>query len=138
MKILLVDDEQALLAAIQRTLVHQGHEVEATNDPAQGVKMAESGDYDFALVDFMMPLHNGIWFMKNARLPKKTKVLLMTAHVDRDVINDMFKLGVRGYLIKPIDQDDLAHHLAFHSRSKTSVQSESVNRSADLPEDQPS
>jgi DNA-binding response OmpR family regulator len=137
-KILLVDDEEALLAAIKRALVHQGHEVDATSDPAQGAKMGESGDYDFALVDFMMPLHNGIWFMKNAHLPKKTKVLLLTAHVNRDVINEMFKLGARGYLIKPIDPEDLAHHLAFHSRNQAPVQSESVNRSGDHPEDPPS
>jgi DNA-binding response OmpR family regulator len=115
MKILLLDDEQHLLNAIKRLLAELGHDVDCTTDAAKAVVMIESGGYDFALVDFMMPIHDGAWFMKNAHIPRDTKVLLMTANVDKEVIKEMFKLGVRGYLIKPLEKEELIKHLAFHS-----------------------
>jgi DNA-binding response OmpR family regulator len=115
MKILLLDDEENLLNAIGRVLTELGHSVDSTTDAVKATGMIEDGRYDFALVDFMMPIHDGAWFMKNARVPRGTKVLLMTAHVEKDVIREMFKLGVRGYLIKPLDKEELMKHLAFHS-----------------------
>jgi CheY-like chemotaxis protein len=115
MKILLLDDEEYLLSAIERLLAELGHSVDSTTDATKAAGMVENGGYDFALVDFMMPVHDGAWFMKNARVPRNTKVLLMTAHVEKDVIREMFKLGVRGYLIKPLDKEELIKHLAFHS-----------------------
>ena len=118
MKILLLDDEASILSAVKRALGRMGHEVEQTTDAAKAVVMIEQGNFDFALVDYMMPVHDGIWFMKHARIPRKTKVLLMTAFVNRQVINEMFKLGARGYLIKPIESEELAQHLAFHSTSR--------------------
>jgi len=118
MKILLLDDEASLLKAISLVLVDLGHAVDCFTDSAEAAKTIETGEYDFAMVDYMMPVHDGLWFMKNARIPRKTKVLLMTAFVNRAVIDKMFKLGVRGYLIKPIDQEDLIQHLSFHSEEK--------------------
>jgi DNA-binding response OmpR family regulator len=115
MKILLLDDEQHILSAIERVLADIGHSVDCTTDAGKAAEMIEIGGYDFALVDFMMPVHDGAWFMRNAHIPKSTKVLLMTAHVDKEVIKEMFKLGVRGYLIKPLDREELIKHLAFHS-----------------------
>lgn len=118
MKILLVDDEVNILSSIERILTGSGHLVHCTTDVEKAVEMVADGGYDFALVDYMMPLHDGIWFMKNARIPKTTKVLLMTAHVDRQIIKDMLGLGARGYLIKPLDKEDLQTHLDFHSSTK--------------------
>jgi len=119
MKILLLDDEEPLLASLKRSLVQMGHAVEHTTDAVKAVEMIEKAEYDVALVDYMMPVHDGIWFMKNARIPRKTKVLLMTAFVNREIIVRMFKLGARGYLIKPIDQDELNYHLNFHAGDRT-------------------
>ena len=115
MKILLLDDEEPLIKALSLVLMDLGHAVSGFTDAEDAARSIEAGQYDFAIVDYMMPVRNGIWFMKNAKIPRKTKVLLMTAFVNRGVINEMFKLGVRGYLIKPIDVEELNHHLAFHA-----------------------
>ena len=77
--------------------------------------MVKDGAYDFVLLDFKMPTHDGIWFMKNAEIPQSTKVLLVTAYVNREVINEMFKLGACGYLIKPVKVEEIRDHLEFHS-----------------------
>lgn len=130
MKILLLDDEEPLLKALRLVLMDLGHAVDCFTDAVEAAKTIEVGTYDVALIDYMMPVHTGMWFMKNAKVPRKTKVLLMTAFVNREVINEMFKLGVRGYLIKPIDSEELSHHLSFHtSKKKLAKPTEQVNRS---------
>ena len=122
LKILLLDDEENCLNSVQRILARLGHEVDCTTDPKAALQMIEGGAYDFALVDYMMPVHDGVWFMKNAHIPKTTKVLLMTAFVDRSIISQMFNLGARGYLIKPLEKDELIMHLEFHSGAKEESQ----------------
>ena len=115
MKILVIDDEELLGKSIQRMLSIKGWEVTACCTADDGAEKVAEGGYDLVLLDFKMPEHDGIWFMKNATIPKGTKVLLMTAFVNRQTINDMFKLGVSGYVIKPFDEKELLKHLDFHS-----------------------
>jgi DNA-binding response OmpR family regulator len=118
MKILLLDDEANILSSVERILTGLGHAVDCMSDAKKAAEVIEKGGYDFALVDYMMPVHDGVWFMKNARIPKDTKVLLMTAHVDREIIKQMLGLGARGYLIKPLEKDELEFHFSFHARPK--------------------
>lgn len=95
-------------------LTIRGWEVTSCTSAAEGIKKLAKGDFDLVLLDYKMPEHDGMWFMKNAQIPKGTKVLLMTAFVNRQTINDMFKLGVSGYVIKPFDEKELVKHLDFH------------------------
>jgi DNA-binding response OmpR family regulator len=48
-------------------------------------------------------------------LPRHTKALLVTAHVNRHIVNRMFECGVSGYIIKPFDEAELMRHLDFHA-----------------------
>lgn len=116
MKILLLDDEENVLKSLQRTLMLMNHAVDCFSSAKDAVVAIENGDYDFALVDYKMPEFSGIWFMKNAHLPRKTKVLLITAYVNREVITEMMRLGACGYLIKPFNDNELKMHLSFHSQ----------------------
>lgn len=115
MKILILDDDESVLVSLKNVLKEMGHESVTSSSAKDAVSLIESGEYDFALIDYKMPENDGIWFMKNANIPKNTKVLLMTAYVNRDVINEMFKLGARGYLIKPFSDGEIQQHLEYHS-----------------------
>lgn len=114
MKILIVDDDRGMLAALKELLGSYGHEVSCANSAEQGIE-ADPNTFDFVLLDYKMPKHDGGWFMKNAKIKRTTRVLLITAFVNKDVIKQMFDLGVSGYLIKPFDADDLIRHLEFFS-----------------------
>lgn len=122
-KVLLVDDEEYLLSAVERVLIELGHTVDCISNAEKAIEMIETGGYDFAFIDYMMPIHDGIWFMKKARIPRTTKVLLMTGYIDREIITTMFKLGARGYLIKPIEKEEIEHHIAFHSGNRPGADS---------------
>lgn len=116
MNILMLDDDRDLLNALQDMLTRHNHSVDCCDNAKDAVTMVNSGQYDFVFVDYKMPENDGIWFMKNASLPKTTKAILMTGYVNRDVINRMFSLGACGYIIKPFDEEEILRHLAFYSK----------------------
>jgi CheY-like chemotaxis protein len=119
MKILVLDDDTVLLATLKEMLVANHHDVDCADNAREAVEIIEREQYDYVFVDYKMPENDGIWFMKNVNLPRKTKALLMTAHVNRDIINKMFSLGASGYLIKPFNEADLLRHIAFFSSDNT-------------------
>jgi CheY-like chemotaxis protein len=119
MKILVLDDEKALLQSLRGILSSHGHAVTCADNAAEAVDLVKAAAFDVILVDYKMPGNDGIWFMQHAALPPTTRVILITAYVNRDVINRMFKLGAAAYLIKPFSEDELLRHLAFVSGTHT-------------------
>ena len=115
-KILILDDDRTVLEALSNMLAEHEYEVECCDNAKQAVEMVAGVVYDFILVDYKMPENDGIWFMKNAKLPRETKVLLITAYVNRHVIDKMFELGASGYLIKPFDEEYLIRNVEFHGK----------------------
>ncbi|MBN1270218.1 MAG: response regulator [Kiritimatiellae bacterium] len=115
MRILVIDDHQGVRDEIRRILMQNGHDADAVGSADAAIPLIETGNYDFALLDYQMPEHDGLWLMRNTRIPPRTKVVLVTIHTNHLLISEMFKAGVVGYLIKPFDEDDLLRHLAYHS-----------------------
>ncbi len=114
MRILIIDDDQDVLHALARMLQQEEHEADCVDNAEDALEKLGGEPYDFLLIDYKMPEHDGAWFMERAHIPRGTTPLLMTAHVNRDTINRMFELGVKGYLIKPFDTEDLVRHFKFH------------------------
>ena len=116
MRILVVDDHEGFRDEVTGILSRNGHYVEGVGTAADAIPIAENGNFDFVLVDYQMPEHDGIWFMRNVSLPERTRALLVTAHTSRYVIHTMFTVGASGYIIQPFSEKELLRHLAFHSR----------------------
>ncbi len=116
MKILAIDDEPAILASLRMIFAEMPEcQLDCADSATEGLEMAEKTQYDFVFVDMKMPGEDGIWFVKNANLPRKTKILLLTAYLDRNSLNELFRRGIAGYLTKPFNRDDILRHIAFHS-----------------------
>jgi CheY-like chemotaxis protein len=75
MKILILDDDKELLSALRRVLESNDHDVAVSDNAKAALPMAEQNDYDLLLVDYKMPDNDGMWFMRNVRLPKKSRVV---------------------------------------------------------------
>ena len=116
MKVLVLDDHDGFREEVLAMLSRHHHEGIGVNNAPAAIPLAERGGFDFVLVDYSMPEHDGIWFLKNAKLPPQTRALLVTARVERPVINAMFQAGACGYIIKPFDEADLMRHMEFHTR----------------------
>jgi len=115
MRVLILDDHAGFRDEVQGMLARNGHEADSVARAADAIPLVESGRYDFVLVDFSMPEHDGVWFMRNVKRPRHTKAILITAHVNNYLISQMFRMGALGYIIKPFGEEDLVRHLQFYS-----------------------
>jgi len=94
MKVLVLDDHRGFREEVVAMLVRNGHEADEADSAEAAVPLAQSGQYDFILVDYAMPEHDGLWFMENVKLPRRTKAILVTGHVNRRLIDRMFAVGI--------------------------------------------
>lgn len=101
-KILLVEDELFIRELYERALSQAGYEVIIAIDGEQALKVAKK-DLDLILLDIMLPKIHGIDVLKQLKKSDETKdipVVMITNLGQEDVINDAFKIGAQGYLIK--------------------------------------
>ena len=108
MKILVVEDDQSLLMAIEYRLKKENYQVVSGADGLSGLSMLESGQFDAVVLDRMLPHLDGVSLLKKARAKgDKTPVLLLTA---MDAIKDRvtgLDAGADDYLVKPFAMDEL-------------------------------
>jgi len=107
MKLLVVEDEPALLRTLGRALREEGYAVDTAEDGTEGLRMAQERDYDALVLDVMLPLLDGWEVLRRLRLGKTTPVLMLTA---RDATQDRVRgldQGADDYLIKPFDLPEL-------------------------------
>jgi putative nucleotidyltransferase with HDIG domain len=84
-RVLIVDDDRSFLSILTDTLREGGHHVDATNDPADALRRAESGHYDVALLDLVMPTMTGLELGDKVKAASPdTEVLILTGHADLD------------------------------------------------------
>lgn len=66
-RILIIDDEPAVAAAISKILAREGFEVTAVRDGASGIAEAEKSALDVVITDIMMPRMNGVAVIEQVR-----------------------------------------------------------------------
>ena len=111
MRILVVEDEPALLQGIAQALREESYAVDEAANGNDGLYKAKSWDYDAIVLDIMMPGKDGWQVLSELRKIKKTPVLILTA---RDSIPDRVKgldVGADDYLVKPFDLSELLARL---------------------------
>ncbi len=103
-KLLFVEDEVDLLEIISDTLTKLELEYLTAKNGQEALNLLESNYIDIVVTDINMSVMNGlelIEVMKN--LYPNIKVIIMSAHTDKEYIQKASDLGVKDYLIKPFD-----------------------------------
>ncbi|MDP6490491.1 MAG: response regulator [Kiritimatiellia bacterium] len=118
MRILVIDDDVTMLWSLCSALRRWGSEVDAATGACAGVRMVASKPFDAVLLDYRMPDHDGVWFLRNAIIPPETKVIVMSGYVDPKALSELKRLGVGDVLEKPFSEDELHDRL-----QKVSVES---------------
>ena len=108
MKIMLIDDEDAMRHMLSVILKRQGYEVAAFSDARPALAAIESDDYDFVLCDIKMPGMSGLEFLKalGAKVVSQT-VIMMSAYGTFDTALECMKLGAYDYISKPFKADEI-------------------------------
>lgn len=117
MKILLAEDETSLARALVRILEKNNYCAEAVDNGADALSYLESGDYDAAILDVMMPKMDGITVLKKLRAQgNRTPILMLTAksEVDDKVLG--LDSGANDYLTKPFDTKELLARIRAMTR----------------------
>jgi len=108
MKILVIEDDNAITSLLQRALKEEGYSVDVSNDALEGEYLALNFEYDLIILDWMMPQKDGIDILKVLRDNNiKTPVIFLTA---KDRVNDKVEalnLGADDYLTKPFSLKEL-------------------------------
>jgi DNA-binding response OmpR family regulator len=109
MKILLVEDDEQLAAALIEVLTDKQHyTVDAVTDGEMGWKFIEATDYDLIILDIMLPKLDGISLCQQLRQKvSMTPVLMLTA---KDLSEDRvmgLDVGADDYVVKPFDLPEL-------------------------------
>ncbi|MCO5066392.1 MAG: response regulator transcription factor [Rhizobiaceae bacterium] len=117
MRILLIEDDSVLGAAVRDQIVGDGHSVDwVMRIDAAGDAMA-SAAYDLILLDLMLPDGRGIVFLRALRAAGDvTPVIILTA---LDQVLDRIEgltAGADDYLVKPFDLDELSARIGSVAR----------------------
>jgi DNA-binding response OmpR family regulator len=108
MRILVVEDDTKIAAAVKKGLELKGFAVDAVHDGETGLAHAIDSDYDLVVLDRMLPGIDGVELVRRVREQGvSTPVLMLTA---RGTIGDRVEglnSGADDYLVKPFSFDEL-------------------------------
>jgi len=108
MKILIVEDDPAILNGLLDVLVFNGYLPEGVEDGGKGLKKALEEKYDLIVLDLMLPTLDGISICKKVRQEKPGQpIIIMTAKGSEDDIVTGFKAGADDYISKPFSLREL-------------------------------
>jgi DNA-binding response OmpR family regulator len=110
-KVLIVDDDHATTESFARMLRLEGHDVRTAPDVQTGLVEAHAYAPDAIIVDFRMPLVNGLGFINQFRAEERdgvTPIAMVTGDyfLDEDVASELDRLGIL-LRFKPLWLDDL-------------------------------
>ena len=117
MRILLADDEVSLARALVHILEKNNFSVDAVYNGADALAYLESGSYDAAILDVMMPKMDGITVLRKIRSQGNSiPVMMLTAksEIDDKVLG--LDSGANDYLTKPFDTRELMARLRAITR----------------------
>lgn len=118
MRILLADDEVSLARALVHILEKNNFSAEAVYNGEDALTYLESGCYDAAILDVMMPKMDGIEVLKRIREKGITiPILMLTAKSEIDDKVEGLDSGANDYLTKPFDTRELLARLRVITRS---------------------
>lgn len=102
MKVLLVDDDEKLTAAIKRGLQSEGFTVDVAHNGIDGLWRATEGTYDVVVLDIMLPGRNGYNVCAEMRASQNWTPILMLTAKDGDLDEaEALDTGADDYVVKP-------------------------------------
>lgn len=107
-RVLVVDDDDAVRNALRRVLQHRGYQVVASSSAADALSRLAADGFDTMVSDVRMPGMSGLGLLRAVReQDPDLPVILVTGSPDLGSATEALELGVFQYLIKPVESDRL-------------------------------
>jgi len=114
-KILIVDDEPNIVAAVEFLLQRSGHETRIARDGEEALRLVESENPDLVLLDVMMPARSGYEVCKRIRERadwRHIKIIMLSAKGRDAEVNKGLSIGADLYVTKPFSTRDLLNKIS--------------------------
>src|SRR5665213_1980401 len=107
-KILLVEDDSAIVATLRRLLAEEGHEVAVETTGEAGLTRAKANGFDLVITDLKLPGLNGLELVRELHATRpRLPILMMTAHGTTETAIEATQSGAYDYLLKPFEMPEL-------------------------------
>lgn len=122
MRVLIVEDDKEVAAALKQTLETQSYSVDVAADGEEAIKQAETIAYDLVLLDFVLPNMDGTAVCSKLRESGFTApILMLTVKQETDDKVAALDTGVDDYLTKPFSTEELLARIRALLRRQPAV-----------------
>jgi DNA-binding response OmpR family regulator len=107
-RILLIDDDETIIAPFQLILQKEGYQVDTASTGRQALEKAKEMEYQMVISDIVLPDIRGIEVAKKIReFNRNIRLIIITGFPDLADSIETIDLGIDEILIKPIKPDEL-------------------------------
>lgn len=118
-KILVVDDEQPIADILKFNLEKEGYQVVCTHDGGNALNLALGEEWDLILLDWMLPVKDGIDVCREIRAKRNTPIIMLTAK-DSEIDKVLgLEMGADDYVTKPFGTRELLARVKAHLRRQS-------------------
>ncbi len=109
MKILICEDEEIMLTALEFRLQRQGLQVVVAKDGKEALEMIEKEAPDLVVADIQMPHISGLQLIQHVREDMKSSlpVIVISALEHDETVLEAFRLGATDFITKPFKPNEL-------------------------------
>ena len=112
LSILVVDDMKSMRLTVRKMLksLDIGTNLLFAENGRDGLRILNNSQCDLAIIDWNMPVMNGIEMLENIRQDPSLRdmpVIMVTAEAERDIVSEVAEDEVDGYLLKPLTLESL-------------------------------
>ena len=117
MRALVIDDSRTTRAIIRKTLTEVGIEAVEAGDGREGLdRLRQTPDVELVLVDWNMPVMNGLDFIKAVRADRAydpVRIMMVTTETEQEQVVRALEAGANEYLMKPFTKEVLVAKLSL-------------------------
>jgi len=107
-KVLYIEDEPELRDAVGTYLRTKFNHVDSAEDGQLGLKKFQATNYDIIITDILMPNMNGLEMAAEIKLlSPEQEIIIISAYSEPSYFLDTIRLGINGYIIKPINYEQM-------------------------------
>jgi DNA-binding response OmpR family regulator len=111
-RVLVIDDDEMVLALVQRILSLEGFETLTTADGPQGLAIFKDRRPDVVLMDLALPGMNGLEVLRKIRqLDENAKVIVVTGSGSDESAEVALRYGACDFVRKPVDYADFVRRI---------------------------
>ena len=135
LRVLVIDDEPAIVRTLCSYLKLQGYRCDGEHDPVAALELAKAGDHHMVITDLVMPDLDGLALVRQLRdADTLAQIIVVTAYSTLDRAVEAYSLGVSDYLLKPFDNLDEVGEVVAAAASRYRRWRKALTRTIDRAE----